>query len=295
MKFAILHQDIEWAEQTLQHYVIKNGHEAILVDLCEADNFDFSPFDFVLNRVYASVANRDWQDNVNVLHLLGRLEAAGIKCINSQTCTEADYNKHLSAKIMTEHGVPTPPAVLVQNIQDYWLQAKTISDWGYPLIVKRNMGGRAKDICKVNSDEVLHKWLEKMFSEQYLENYAAGIIIQPYLQSIKPYDIRIAIVADNFTYSYTRSLVSPEAGEPAWLGSGEWGSVLNKYQPTDEAINIARRASKSIGAIVNEVDLLETSEGFFVIENNPTPGFTEEKEMYLNSLCASLLGNLPIQ
>ncbi len=57
-KFAILHQDLEWAEQTLQRYIVLKGHEAILVDLNDADNVDFTLFDVVLNRVYASVANR---------------------------------------------------------------------------------------------------------------------------------------------------------------------------------------------------------------------------------------------
>lgn len=295
MKFAILHQDLEWAEQILQRYVERNGHKVILVDLCQTDNFDFSQFDFVLNRVYASVANRNWQDNVRVLDLLGRLEVSGVKCINSQASTKADYDKSLSAQIMTEYGVPTPPTILVQDMQDYLLQAKVISAWGYPLIIKRNMGGRAKDICKVNSEADLRSWLEKVFSQRYLDNYAAGMIIQPYLQSIRPYDIRIAIVADSFTYSYTRSLVSPETGEEPWLGSGEWGSVVSEYHPTDEAIEMARRATKSIGAFVNEVDLLETDEGLWVIENNPTPGFTKDKERFLNCLCDSLLESLPIR
>lgn len=292
MKFAVLHQELEWAEQIFQHYLERNGHEVILVDLCQTENFEFSQFDFVLNRVYASVANRNWQDNVRVLDLLGRLEAEGVKCINSQASTRADYDKFLSAQIMTEYGIPTPPTVLVQSIRDYLLQTETISAWGYPLIIKRNMGGRAKDICKVNCEMELRSWLERVFSRKYLDDYAAGMIIQPYLRSIRPYDIRIAIVADSVAYSYTRSLVSPVSGQEPWLGSGEWGSVLTEYHPTNTAIEMAKRATKSIGALINEVDLLETEDGFLVIENNPTPGFTEDKEVYLNSLCHSLLESL---
>lgn len=285
MKIAVLHQDLEWAEETMKRYLVQNGHDAVLVDFRDANIADLTCFDVVFNRVYASVANRNWQDNLSILDLLGHLEAAGVKCVNSQKTTQADYDKWMSAKIMQEMGVPTLATALINNMQGYTDQSRMISKWGFPLVIKRNMGGRAVDIYKANNDLELQSWLDKVFSADYLEHYAGGMIIQPYLPSVKPYDIRIAMVDGHFAYSYTRSLIPMRPGEEAWVGSGEWGSVLTEYTPSAEEIDISRRASSSIGAIVNEVDLLETDNGFVVIENNPTPGFTENKELYLNRLC----------
>lgn len=288
-KYAILHQDLEWAEQTLQRYIVLKGHEAILVDLSDADNFDFSTCDVVLNRVYASVANRNWRDNLRVLDLLVRLEERGVRCINSHAASLADYSKYLSARMMAEAGVPTPETVFIKDMDELSAQSDKFSGWGYPLVIKREMGGRAVDICRAVDRDELTQWLEKVFSPSYQEEYAAGQVIQPFLKSIRPYDIRIAIVNGKYSYSYTRSLVSRREGEDPWLGSGQWGSDLVRYRPNEEEIHIAIAATEAINAFVNEVDMIETESGYSVIENNPTPGFTTNKEVYLNAMGDALM------
>jgi glutathione synthase/RimK-type ligase-like ATP-grasp enzyme len=290
-KFAILHQDLEWAEQTLQRYIVLKGHEAILVDLNDADNVDFTLFDVVLNRVYASVANRNWQDNLRALDLLIRLEEKGVKCVNSHTASLADYSKYLSACKMSEAGVPTPETIILKHKDELSAQAGRVSEWGYPLVIKREMGGRAVDIFRAVDGAELTQWLEKVFSPAYQEAYAAGQVIQPFFKSIRPYDIRIAIVNGRYSYSYTRSLVPIREGETPWLGSGQWGSDLVRYRPNEEEIRIAIAATKAIDAFVNEVDMIETESGYLVIENNPTPGFTPNKEVYLNAMGDALMAS----
>ena len=242
----------------------------------------------MLNRVYASVANRNWKDNICVLDLLGRLEEQGVRCINSRACTEADYYKYRSAQMMIKSGVPTPVSALLEQMSDYVAQEDTISQWGFPLVIKRNMGGRAFDICRATSERELRARLEQVFSREYLDDYAGGIIVQPYLRSIRSYDIRIQIVAGEYVYGLSRSLVSMRPGEEPWLGSSQWGSKMSLYHPSEQEIAIAKHATLAIGAVVNEVDLLETEEGYSVIENNPTPSF-RENSVYLNKLCDALI------
>ena len=288
MRFAVLHQDLEWAERRIHSRLEEAGHEAVLVDVREADEFDFAPFDTVLNRVYASVANRNWRDNVRALALLERLEEQGIRCVNSHACTVADYYKHRAARVMHEAGVATAPSILIEQMSDYHRQAEEVARWGYPLVIKRNMGGRAFDICKAADETEARDRLEHLFSPGYLEGYAGGIIIQPYLQSVRPYDMRILVVANEPVYGLSRSLVAMRPGEGPWLGSSQWGSKLSPYEASEQEIDIAKRASAAIDAVVNEVDLLETDEGYVVMENNPTPSY-RENSTYLDRLVEAML------
>lgn len=289
MNIAILHDELEWAENVLADYIRMQGHTATLVDARQAKDTDFCTVDMVLNRVYASVANRNWKTNVRTLQLLGDLERSGVVCVNSALCSESDYSKFLSAMHMQENGVPTPDTLMINGMGDYSDQLETIRSWGTPLVVKRNMGGRAKDVRKVYVFDDLESTLQQMLLPNDEDGYAAGFVVQPFVESTRPYDIRIAIVDGIYSYSYSRSLVSTRANEKPWLGSGQRGSKIAEYQPTPEQIEIARQASQSIGAVMNEVDMLETQSGPLVIENNPTPGFTENKENYLIALCDSFL------
>lgn len=96
MKLAILHQQLEWGERALAAYLNLKGHAVTLVEIHQTDQFYFDSVDCVLNRVYASVANRNWQDTALALDLISRLESAGIQCINSPTGCRADYDKFLT-------------------------------------------------------------------------------------------------------------------------------------------------------------------------------------------------------
>ena len=274
MKLAILHQDLEWGEQTLSTLLNQWGYETRLINIIDAQQTDFSQFDIVLNRVYASVANRNLKDTALTLDILQQLETAGIRCINTYNSSRCDYDKYLQYKVMDEHGIPTPSTASINNNDE--LEAylcNSTGTQGYPVVVKRRTGGRAVGIFKANSAQELSNYLHKHLNDKSEGNYSAGYLVQTYLKSVRPYDIRIAIIAGKFAYSYSRSLVASNLNETPWIGSGELGSKVTKYEPTKAEISLALKASKATGALINEVDLLATENGLFVIENNLTPNF----------------------
>ena len=78
------------------------------------------------------------------------------------------------------------------------------------------------------------------------------------------------------------------AGEDPWLGSSEWASKLSPYEPSEQEIDIAKRASEASGAILNEMVLLEIDEGYLVMGNNPTPS-SRENLVYFDRLCDALI------
>ena len=213
----------------------------------------------------------------------------GVVCINSHAATLAEYSKYRSACLMVNAGVATPKTIFLDQKTTAAALEDKLVDLSFPLVIKRDLGGRAVDILLAVNAPELNQWLEKVFEPGYLQLYAAGQVVQPFLKSLRPYDIRIAIVNGEYKYSYTRSLVPKRAGEPPWLASGRWGSELAAYKPNDEQIAVAIAATRSIGAFINEVDMIETESGYSVIENNPTPGFTPNKEAYLIALADALV------
>lgn len=289
MRVAVLHQDLEWSERLIRQAVALRGHECALVDIRAVDAAGLAGFDLVLNRVYASVANRNWLDNAKTLAVLEDLAEMGVQCINSLPATRADYDKCLAGRAMAAQGIATPPTRLLHGREDYVRQAGEIAAWGFPLVVKPNMGGRAREVRKLNHPAEFLNWLDTAFSRVALDRYAAGFVVQPYLKNARPYDIRIAIIDGDFAYAYSRSLVALEPAGECWVGSVSLGSTIGEYSPGEEEIALAARATEAIGATINEVDLMATEAGFVVIENNPTPGFIAGDEPLIDLLVERLL------
>jgi glutathione synthase/RimK-type ligase-like ATP-grasp enzyme len=73
-------------------------------------------------------------------------------------------------------------------------------------------------------------------------------------------------------FAYGRTLISKNNDTP-WLASVSNGSKIIEYTPTQEQIDVAIRSTQSIGAFINEVDMIQTHDGPIVIENNPTPNY----------------------
>jgi len=287
MKIAILHQDLEWAEEELQRQFQSRDIQTGLYDVRTTTVDDLIGYDLVLNRVYASVANRNWRDNIASLDLLHELESEGIPCLNSLHTTKVDYSKAYSAEVMMRKGVLTPKTILLANGETSPAY-RFASNVGYPLVVKRDMGGRGKDLVRVNNEQELRQTLDNMFSPGYQAQYGAGIVVQEFLHSVGNYDCRIAIIDGELAFAYTRTLIQAGSSEDSWLASVARGSDMFDYEPKPEEVAVALKATKAIGALFNEVDIAFTKDGLAIIENNPTPNY-DETELHRVESVASLI------
>jgi glutathione synthase/RimK-type ligase-like ATP-grasp enzyme len=278
MRIAILHQDLEWAEEELQRLMNKKGAESILFDIRNVNIDDLRNFDLVLNRVYASVANRNYLDNVKVLELLKKLESEGVRCLNSYETSLCDYSKFFASQKMNEKCVRNPKTVLIKGIEEVDKAKEYAGKLGYPLIVKRDMGGRGKDVYKVDIEEEMILAITNIFSEKLNGGYGGCVILQEFMKSVRDHDCRIAIVNGQYAFSYKRSLICEGKKDEPWMASVSRGSVQGDYIPSQEEIDIALESTNSIGATFNEVDMVFTENGPAIIENNPTPNYIKEDD-----------------
>lgn len=277
MKIAILHHDLEFSEKRIAKIIKEKGHEYILIDIRNAKLDDFKDSDLVLNRVYASVANRDYPSIKKTLEFLIELEKNNIKCLNSYKTSMFDYDKYLSYIEMTKAGIRNPKTILIDEKKDLKETAKyLVEELGLPIIIKRNIGGRGKDISRASSIEEIIKDLEEKFKNSKEEKYFGGFIAQEFIKTVKDSDCRVGVINNKTLFSYGRSLI-PSNSEDSWLASISSGSKKVDYEAEEEEKEMSEKTTKLIEAQFNELDVMFTKDGPVIIENNPTPNFSDSE------------------
>jgi glutathione synthase/RimK-type ligase-like ATP-grasp enzyme len=273
MKIAILHHDIEPPELKFKEFFEEKGCLVSFFDIRNVSKKDILSFDLVFNRVYSSVASRDFNSLSKTLSLLKSLEKRGILCINSYSASLADYNKYELYKKLKFHGINTPPTIFIGSKKDIKKNSeKAIKKFNLPLVVKRNCGGKSYEVTKVYSLTELITTLNEMFNLAEEQGYKSGFIIQKFIKSIREHDCRVAVVNGKFLYSYARSFISRNSKDK-WMASTSGGSIELDYSAIDEEKEIALMANKAIGGSFSESDVIMTSEGPYIIEVNPTAGY----------------------
>jgi len=264
MKVGIIYfKELQWTEKQL---VLLFKERDIEIDLIEAGELDLSgieEYSFLLNRVYASTANENSFNFNDFLKKLKEIEENGIKVINSSFCSMCDYSKYVSAKVMEEKGVLTPKTIKVYSRDEV---KKFLLNEGESIIFKPDTGGRGSGIHKIDSVEDISK---NLFSKEGTKSQE--FIIQPLAKSIVPIDYRVLVCRGEVLCTNSRTLID------GWLGSRSQGSKIKLLKEIpDDLKKIAIDATNAIGAEMNSLDIVQTKEGFSIIENNPTPNFNQE-------------------
>lgn len=273
LKVGILHHDLEHAEEEIARVLKLKGIKVEMYDVRHTSVDELSKNNLVLNRVYASVANRDYQSIEKTLQLLKELEDRGVNCTNSYRTSLFDYSKYEAFVTMKKRGLPTPETILLKTIDNLENALESaIKTLKLPIIIKRNIGGRGKDVHRAkNHKEALHTLKEK-FENAVKEGYFGGFILQEFIKSTRDHDCRLGVVNGNVEFSYSRSLISSNSKDK-WLASTSNGSVEGPYKAGDEEKRIGIETSKLIGSDFNELDIVFTNKGPVVIESNPTPNY----------------------
>jgi len=218
------------------------------------------------------------------LNVVSWLNARNYTTINPLTACAADYDKFYAFELMEKFAVPTPKTERITEKKgiDYFA-----NEFSFPLIVKRNTGGKGIGVIKVDDRKGLEEVLKnkEMTSGKYL--------IQKFIKPSKNHDIRVGVIDGNPLISYGRTLVSRKGGGVSWMGSCNHGSEIIPYVATEEERNLAVLASKAIGANLNEVDIQITERGPVVIENNPTPGYDKGEENWVELIVNHIVNSYP--
>ena len=273
MKVAILHHNIELTELKFKELFENNGVDVKFFDIRNVKEKELLDYDLVLNRVYSSVASKDFNSLDKTLNLLKNLEKNQIKCINSFKASLADYNKFELFKLLSSKCIFTPPTLFVGSKEEINSKSiKAVKNFGFPIVVKRNCGGKSYDVTKVYSIEELIATLNKSFIISDKQNYKGGFILQKFIKSIRNHDARLGVINGKFYFSYARSFISRNS-EDKWMASTSGGSCEFDYDSNEEEENIAIKANLAIESSFSESDIILSENGPCIIEVNLTPGY----------------------
>ena len=249
MRIGILHTRLRIEERRLGEELTARGAE--VVPLPEsAVAFD------LLGRGYAGldlVVER-CQDYTLAQTALRILEHLGVPAINRPATVDLCGNKALLVMKLNEAGLPTPRVEVALSTE---AALAAIGRLGYPVVTKPLVGGDTQLLALIEDREAAEAILEHraMLGTDRQHVY----FLQEYIA--KPdRDIRVLVIGEE-----------PLAAEYR-QSSTDWVTSRDRRAPhipcplTAEIADLARRAARTFGGGIFEVDLLESPRGLLVSE-----------------------------
>jgi ribosomal protein S6--L-glutamate ligase len=233
----------------LQSQVPRAGRVQVTSAGCE-----LTEFDAVLVR---TMPPGSLEQVVFRMDALAQLEAAGVVVLNPPKAVEVAVDKYLTTARLVRAGLRSPRTIVCQTPDDAML---AFAQLGGDVVVKPLFGSEGRGITRLN-DEALALRAFKMLS-----GLGAVLYVQEFIPH-EGYDCRILIIGDQI-FAMRRHSTSD------WRTNVSRGAATDLLQPTDEMIEMARRAASAVGAPLAGVDLLPGRDGqWYVLEVNAVPGW----------------------
>jgi RimK family alpha-L-glutamate ligase len=191
------------------------------------------------------------------LDLLSAIEEYGIKLINSRESLEIASDKFLTSIYLEKYNIPTPRTIVCENPKD---ALDSFEELGGDIVLKPLYGSKGIGITRIN---------DKGFAENVF--YSLGQLNEVfYLQQFVEHfnrDIRILVLGNKAVAGMYR--VSDN-----WKTNVYAGAKVEPLVLTEELISLAVTAAQITKTEIAGVDIVESENGFQVLEVNSIPGFT---------------------
>ena len=237
----------------------QRGHQVRLVRPSELSFFLGKPVtetpDLVLTRTGSSAPP-------TALANLAVLEQAGLRCVNALQGLRNSRDKTICYALLASAGVPIPSTVVVGDGTD-WSWTSDLK--GPPWVVKLSVSTKGQGVCLVESERSLRSVVDALARQG-----ESSILVQEFVAESKGSDIRVVVLGGRARVAARRRAGKEnEFRSNVYLGGRSEAVELN-----DTIAEIAERATEVIGLDIAGVDLLETRDGYLVIEVNGSPGMT---------------------
>lgn len=195
------------------------------------------------------------------MDLLARLEAAGVRILNSPKSIECAVDKFLTTAKLEAAGLRVPPTVVCQDSESAMVAFDSL---GEDVVVKPLFGAEGRGICRVSDPDLAFRTfrtLERLGAVLYLQQFVphAGFDTRVMVLGGRVLGAMRRFGGDDFRTNVARSARS------------------EKHLPSDLECELAQRAAAAVGVEFAGVDLLSPKhaddEAAFVIEVNGVPGW----------------------
>lgn len=188
-------------------------------------------------------------------YILKALNLWGIPTVNPPTATTLCDDKVLCSMAIEAAGLLTPRTLVAFSIDS---AIEACEKLGFPAVLKPVTGSWGRLLAKVNGPEQARVVLQQ---KEELGSYHHGIFyVQEFVE--KPgRDIRVYVIGD-------KAIAASYRTSEHWITNAARGAVSLKCEITPEIEEVALKAKDAVGAILAGIDLMETPDGYSVIEVN---------------------------
>lgn len=191
------------------------------------------------------------------LDLLRAIEEYGIRLINSRESLELASDKFLTSVFLERYNIPTPKTVICENPHD---ALESYEELGGDVVIKPLFGSKGIGISRLNDKGLAENviislgQLNKVFYlQEFIEHYNR--------------DIRIFVIGNEAIAGMYR--VSDN-----WKTNVHAGAHVEPIELNKELKTLAVKAAQVVKTEIAGVDIIESENGYLVLEVNSIPGFT---------------------
>jgi RimK family alpha-L-glutamate ligase len=267
MQIAVLAQTDSWYAADLiraagtEHRirVLSFARLAAVLDGCDqwsitVDGQRLNDFDAVIVR---TMPPGSLEQVVFRMDALGRLQADGMTVVNPPRALEAAVDKYLASALLQSHGVPTVPTAVCQTVDD---AMEAFEQFQGDVVVKPIFGSEGRGILRVSDPSLALRVFRA------LTQVEAVCYIQPFLDH-HGFDLRLVVLGQRVFGIRRRN---PDD----WRTNVSRGATPEPMDLDPALEDLARRATRAVGAVVAGVDVLPAGNGNqYVLEVNAVPGW----------------------
>ncbi len=265
MKVGILSASGGWHVRRLRAALEERGAEVVRVPVDElvarvgnapglsAGSEDLDRLDAVAVRLIPRGSLDQMIFRMDALHRLAR---EGVPVVNPPGAIERTVDKYYASTLLSEAGIPTPPTVVAERMEDAMDAFRAFGD----VVLKPLFGANGRGMVRIEDEEVAYRVFRALERERAVY----------YVQETVPHggrDVRAFVVGE-------RVVASAERRSDGWRTNVARGGRMEAVELPPAREELALRAARAVGVDYGGVDLLPGHDDrVYVTEVNGIPGW----------------------
>lgn len=254
-----------WSSEALTDRVFDKTGFRLLVDMRKTrldfergtvffEDFDLSALDALIIKKIGSRYSPDFLDRLEVLRYLNE---KGVKMFSKPLSIIRLLDRLSCTVTLKSANIPMPPTTITENLEQ---AADTVREYG-EAVLKPLYSTKARGMQVLSAGDSLAESLEAFKEENRI------LYIQKKLK-LPEYDLGVVFLGGEYLTTYARRITN-----------GSWNTTINsggKYSPhtpTEDIVELARRAQSLFDLDFTCVDIAETQSGPIVFEVSAFGGF----------------------
>lgn len=221
----------------------------------ESASDEITSFDVIIVR---TMPPGSLEQVVYRMDVLGRLEAAGTRVVNSPKSLECAVDKYLTTARLQAAGLPIPETIVCEHEDDAMAAFEQL---GRDIVVKPLFGAEGRGIVRVSDPDMALRVFRTLMRLQ------AVLYLQRFIDH-EGFDVRV-LVLDGQVLGGIRRRSAHD-----FRTNVSRSAIAEPHSVTSRESDFALRAAEATGTFIAGVDLLYDRQGnCYVIEVNAVPGW----------------------